>query len=201
MSPPSPLTDVQLACLPTACGTALGMPTRARREPGESVLVTGASGGVCMAAVQLLLDRGCDVVARTSAAHRDVFAMLGVGEVSVRGVDALAGVAPVDAAVDVVGGPDFGALVGRLRDRGRLVTAGAIGGPMVTLDLRRLYLQQRTLIGATMHAPAVFADLRAIAVAGGVEPPVAPTFPLTEIAAAQAWFVAGDLVGKLVLVP
>lgn len=196
----SPLTDAQLACLPTAYGTALGMVTRAQCEPGERVLVTGASGGVGMAAVQLLLDRGCDVIARTSAAHRDVIATLGVNEVSVRGVDDLASVAPVDVAVDVVGGPDFGALVDRLRDRGRLVTAGAIGGPVVTLDLRRLYLQQRTLIGSTMHTPAVFAELAATAVAGGVEPLVAATFPLSEIAAAQLRFVAGDFVGKLVLV-
>lgn len=197
----SPLTDVQLACLPTAYGTALGMLERARCGAGERVLVTGASGGVGMAAVQLLLDRGCDVVARTSATHRDVVAALGVGAVSVRGIDELATVERCDVVVDVVGGPDFGALVDRLRDRGRLVTAGAIGGPVVTLDLRRLYLQQRTLIGSTMHTPAVFAELAAIAVAGGVQPLVAATFPLADIAAAQARFVAGDFVGKLVLVP
>ena len=197
----SPLSDAQLACLPTAYGTALGMLTRARCAPDERVLVTGASGGVGMAAVQLLLDRGCDVVARTSAAHRDVISALGVAEVSVRGVDELSAVRPVDVAVDVVGGADFGALVDRLRDRGRLVTAGAIAGPVVTLDLRRLYLQQRTLIGSTMHTPAVFAELASIAVAGGVEPLVAATYPLTEIAAAQALFVTGDFVGKLVLVP
>jgi len=197
----SPLTDAQLACLPTAYGTALGMLTRARCEPGERVLVTGASGGVGMAAVQLLLDRGCEVVARTSPAHRDVIAALGVAEVSVRGVDELSTVRPVDVAVDVVGGGDFGALVDRLRDGGRLVTAGAIGGPVVSLDLRRLYLPQRTLIGSTMHTRAVFAELATIATAGGVEPPVAATYALTEITAAQARFVSGDFVGKLVLVP
>jgi len=165
------------------------------------VLVTGASGGVGMAAVQLLLDRGCEVVARTSPAHRDVIAALGVAEVSVRGVDELSTVRPVDVAVDVVGGGDFGALVDRLRDGGRLVTAGAIGGPVVSLDLRRLYLPQRTLIGSTMHTRAVFAELATIATAGGVEPPVAATYALTEITAAQARFVSGDFVGKLVLVP
>jgi NADPH:quinone reductase-like Zn-dependent oxidoreductase len=197
----SPLSDAQLACLPTAYGTALGMLTRAGCEPGERVLVTGASGGVGMAAVQLLFDRGCEVVARTSAAHRELIAGLGVAEVSVRGVDDLSTVAPVDAVVDVVGGGDFGALVDRLRDGGRLVTAGAIGGPIVSLDLRRLYLQQRTLIGSTMHTPAVFAQLAEIAIGGGIEPLVAETYPLAAIAAAQERFVTGDFVGKLVLVP
>ena len=67
----SPLTDAQLACLPTAYGTALGMIERAEIEAGERVLVTGSSGGVGMAAIQLLVDRGCDVVARTSPEHRE----------------------------------------------------------------------------------------------------------------------------------
>jgi len=197
----SPLTDEQLACLPTAYGTALGMLTRAHVEPGERVLVTGASGGVGLAAVQLLLDRGCEVVARTSAPHRELIASLGVAEVSVRGVDAAASPRRVDAVVDVVGGDEFGALVDRLRDGGRLVTAGAIGGPVVSLDLRRLYLQQRTLIGSTMHTSAVFSRLAEIANAGGIEPLVAETYPLEEIAVAQERFGRGDFVGKLVLAP
>ena len=79
--------------------------------------------------------------------------------------------------------------------------AGAIGGPVVPFDIRRLYLHQRTLIGSTMHTPADFAELAAIAVDGGLEPIVAATYPLTDIAAAQTRFVAKDFVGKLVLVP
>ena len=197
----SPLTDAQLACLPTAYGTALGMLTRAHVDPGERVLVTGASGGVGMAAVQLLLDRGCEVVARTSAPHGELIASLGVAEVSVRDVDDVAGLRAVDVVVDVVGGVEFGAVVDRLRDGGRLVTAGAIGGPVVSLDLRRLYLQQRTLIGSTMHTPAVFGRLAEIANGGGIEPMVAQTYPLGEIDAAQVRFGRGDFVGKLVLLP
>ncbi len=196
----SPLTDSQLACLPTAYGTALGMINRADISAGERVLVTGASGGVGMAAIQLLVDRGCEVVARTSAAHRDLIATLGVVEVSVRGTDELGHLRPVDAVVDVVGGDEFGSLVDRLSDNGRLVTAGAIAGPVVSLDLRRLYLQQRTLIGSTMHTPADFRRLAEIANDGGVQPIVAATYPLTDIAVAQARFVARDFVGKLVLV-
>ncbi len=197
----SPLSDAQLACLPTACGTALGMITRAHCVAGERVLVTGASGGVGMAAIQLLVDLGCEVVARTSAAHRELIAGLNVAEVSVRDVDDLSEVSHVDVVVDVVGGAEFAGLVDRLRNGGRLVTAGAIGGPVVALDLRRLYLQQRTLIGSTMHTPAVFRQLADLAAAGRIEPVVAGTYPLTDIAAAQARLRSGDFVGKLVLEP
>jgi NADPH:quinone reductase-like Zn-dependent oxidoreductase len=197
----SPLTDVQLACLPTAYGTALGMISRADCAVGERVLVTGASGGVGMAAVQLLVDRGCEVVARTSAEHAELIARLGVAEVSLRGIDDIGTVRPVDVVVDVVGGDEFAGLIDRLRDRGRLVTAGAIAGPVVSIDLRRIYLQQRTVLGSTMHTPAVFAQLADIAVAGGIEPVVAATYPLADIAEAQERFDARDFVGKLVLEP
>ena len=197
----SPLSDMQLACLPTAYGTALGMINRASCAAGERVLVTGASGGVGMAALQLLVDLGCEVVARTSATHRDLIARLGVAEVSVRGVDAIDRVRHLDAVVDVVGGDEFGPLIDRLRDGGRMVTAGAIAGPVVPFDIRRLYLHQRTLIGSTMHTPADFVALARIAIAGGVRPIVAATYPLTDIAAAQAKFVVRDFFGKLVLEP
>lgn len=197
----SPLTDAQLSCLPTAYGTALGMLNRAGCARGERVLVTGASGGVGMAAVQLLLARRCEVVARTSAAHRDLIAGLGVAEVSIRGVDDVSALRHVDAVVDVVGGDEFGLIVDRLRDGGRIVVAGAVAGPVVSLDLRRLYLHHRTLIGSTMHTPADFSELAEIAVAGSIEPIVAAIYPLAEIATAQARFATGDFMGKLVLEP
>ena len=117
-----------------------------------------------------------------------------------RGQD-ISEIAPVDAVVDVVGGDEFGAMVDRLRNGGRLVTAGAIAGPVVPFDIRRLYLSHRRIIGSTMHTRDDFADLAAIAVAGGVEPVVAETYPLTEIAEAQRRFTAKDFVGKLVFEP
>ena len=197
----SPLSDAQLACLPTAYGPALGMLNRAKCSPGERVVVTGASGGVGLAAVQLAVARGCQVVARTSAPKVALVEAQGVAEVSVRGIDALDDVAEVDVVVDVVGGDEFGGLVDRLGDEGRLVTAGAIAGPVVALDLRRLYLRRRMLIGSTMHTRADFADLADLARAGEVDPLVASVMPLSSIAAAQRRFLDKDFVGKLVLDP
>lgn len=197
----APLTDAQLACLPTAYGTALGMINRAACSTGERILVTGSSGGVGSAVIQLLLARGCHVIARTSVGKADRIAQTGVAEVSVRGVDRIGALDEVDAVVDVVGGDEFGALLDRLRDGGRLVVAGAIAGPVVPLDLRRLYLRQRTLIGSTMHTREDFAELATIAGAGAIDPPVAACHPLTDIVKAQARFVDKDFIGKLVLEP
>lgn len=197
----SPLSDAQLACLPTAYGTALGMINRGRCASGERVLVTGSSGGVGGAAIQLLVERGCHVIARTSEGAAELVAASGAHEVSVRGVDPIAATAEVDAVIDVVGGDEFGDLLDRVRTGGRMVTAGAIAGPVVALDVRRLYLRQRQLIGSTMHTPDDFAELARIATEGGVAPQVAEVYPLTGLHAAQRRFVAKDFVGKLVVVP
>jgi NADPH:quinone reductase-like Zn-dependent oxidoreductase len=197
----SQLSDAQLACLPTAYGTAMGMINRAGCREGERVVVTGSSGGVGSAAIQLLVGRGCRVIAYTSASKADLVRSWGPAEIVVRSPTALASVDPVDAVVDVVGGDEFGGLVDRLRTGGRLVTAGAIAGPVVSLDLRQLYLQQRRIIGSTMHTAGDFADLVAMAAATGVAPVVAATYPLEEIGAAQERFEAKDFTGKLVLIP
>jgi NADPH:quinone reductase-like Zn-dependent oxidoreductase len=197
----SPLSDAQLSCLPTAYGTALGMINRARCSAGERVLVTGSSGGVGSAAIQLLVNRGCHVVARTSPSKVAAVEALGVSEVSVRGQDSLSEIDEVDAVIDVVGGEEFDDLIDRLCDGGRLATAGAIAGPMVTLDLRRLYLRQRTVIGSTMHSPSDFAELARIASVGGVRPHVHEVFPLERLHDAQRRFESKAFTGKLVVAP
>ncbi|HUG32001.1 MAG TPA: zinc-binding dehydrogenase [Acidimicrobiia bacterium] len=197
----SPLSDRQLACIPIAYGTALGMIDAADCRSQERVLVTGASGGVGLAAIQILSSRGCHVVAYTSAAKEEVIRDSGASQVVVRGRDRLSEVEETDVVLDVVGGEEFGAVVDCLRTEGRLVVAGAIAGPVVRLDLRRLYLRHRRLIGSTMHSPRIFAETVDLARRGEVSPVVADTYPLAEIGFAQERFVSKDFVGKLVLIP
>jgi NADPH:quinone reductase-like Zn-dependent oxidoreductase len=201
----SPLSDAQLASLPTAFGTALGLINRAKCRAGERVLVTGASGGVGGAAIQLLLDRGCQVVARTSPSKAAAVEAMGVAALSVRGVHPLSDLAyegaQVDAVIDVVGGEEFNDLIDCLRIGGRLATAGAIAGPVVSIDVRRLYLNQRSLIGSTMHTPQDFAELARIATAGGMSPHVDDVYPLTQFHEAQRRFEAKTFIGKLVVAP
>ncbi|HSM43760.1 MAG TPA: zinc-binding dehydrogenase [Acidimicrobiia bacterium] len=197
----SPLSDEQLACLPIAYATALGMIEEAACGPGERVLTTGASGGVGLAAIQTLAARGCDAIAYTSAGKEASVRDAGAVGVVVRGRDALWEIEEVDAVLDMVGGHEFGELVDRLRTGGRLVTVGAIAGPIVELDLRHIYLRHRRVLGSTMHSPSVFAAVVDMARRGAVAPVVAETYPLTDIAAAQERFAKKDFVGKLVIVP
>lgn len=194
----SPLSDAQLACLPIAYATAVGMLERGHVRGGETVLVTGASGGVGLALVQLAAARGCHVVAVTSAGKEAAVQRAGAGVVLRRDDDPPAA---VDVVADVVGGPRLPALVDALTEGGRLVIAGAIAGPRVDLDLRRLYLHQRSVVGSSMHTPAHFAQLVAAANAGEVWPAVARTYPLAAIARAQADFLDKAFVGKLVITP
>jgi len=197
----SALSDEQLACLPIAYATALAMVERAECRAGERVLVTGASGGVGLAATQIVASRDCNVIALTSPGKEAAVSQCGADEVVVRGRDRLEDLPEVAAVLDVVGGDEFPTIFGRLGDGGRFATVGAIAGPLVTLDLRRLYLRNRRLIGSTMHTPELFADMVELARTGEVDPLVASTYPLTEIAAAQARFERKDFVGKLILLP
>ncbi len=199
----SPLEDAQLACLPIAYGTAMGMLERGEVRAGETVLVTGASGGVGLSAVDLAAARGCRVIAQTTAEKAALVRAAGADEVVDRTAADIADLAPygLDAVVDVVAGPQVGDLLHRLRPGGRWVVAGAVAGPVVTLDLRRLYLHNRRLVGSTMHTPEHFAALVELARAGAVRPRVAATYPLEEIHAAHAAMAARSHVGKIVVLP
>ena len=199
----SPLADTELACLPIAYGTATGMLERGGVRAGETVLITGASGGVGLAAVQLAAARGARVLAVTSPGKTDLVRASGASATVERGVDDLAAVARerVDAVVNVVGGPLLEQLLPSLRPGGRWIVAGAVAGPVVTLDLRRLYLHNLRVIGSTMHTPAHFAVLADLARSGALAPRVAARFALEDLAAAHAALAERRHVGKIVVVP
>lgn len=169
----------------------------------ERVLVTGASGGVGLAAVQLAKRRGADVTAVCSAAKAAAVAAQGADRTVDRGVDLVHELGPgsVDVVVDLVGGPQFPALLDLLRTGGRYAVAGAIGGPLTQIDLRTLYLKDLTLHGCTFQEDAVFENLVGYVERGEVAPVVSRTYPLDQFARAQEDFLGKDHVGKLVLVP
>ena len=96
----------------------------------------------------------------------------------------------------------MGADQGRvLRRGGRYVSSGAIGGPVVQLDLRTLYLEDLTMIGCTAWDEPVFPNLIGYVERGEIRPVVAGTFALADIVEAQRAFLEKRHVGKFVLVP
>ena len=195
-------TDAELASIPCAYSTAENLLHRAS-VGAERVLVTGASGGVGSAAVQLAKRRGAHVVAVASAGKADTLRAVGADEVVDRRADLAAAVEQdsIDAVIDLVAGPSWPRLLDILRRGGRYATAGAIAGPLVELDVRTLYLKDLTLLGCTFQEDAVFENLVCYIERGEFRPLVAKTFPLRDIRRAQEEFLAKTFIGKLVLIP
>lgn len=115
----SPLTDSELATFPCAYGTAENLLTLANVETGSTVLVTGASGGVGSAAVQLAVARGATVVAVAADSKAAAVRSLGTSQVIGRDDDPCAALGrdAFDAVIDVVGGPGWPRLLDALRCR------------------------------------------------------------------------------------
>jgi len=202
----SPLTDDQLATLPTAYGTALGMIERGRLTRGETVLVSGASGGVGIALIQIARARGAKVLAISSGPKIGAVRDAGAHEVLDRARDIpeqIRAAAPegIDVALDVVAGDLVGEVLPLLREGGRWVVAGALGGYDVTFDVRRLYLHNAQVIGSAMHTPTHFGLLMDLARRGEIQPVIAATFPLDQAAEAQEELARRGHVGKIVMRP
>ena len=203
----SDLSDAELASFPTAYVTAERMLNRARLAAGETVLVTGASGGVGTGLVQLAKLRGATVIGVVGRGKEDLVSQIGADAVVTRDEDltssverALAG-ARLDVVADVVGGEQVRTLLELLRPGGRYVVAGAIAGPLVTVDLRAIYLKQLDVLGSTMGNRDEFAALVRHIESGRLRPLVWATYPLAELGRAKADFGSKSFFGKLVVIP
>lgn len=202
----SSLTDDQLAALPTAYGTALGMIERGRMQKGETALISGASGGVGLAAVQIARARGARVIAISSGSKIDAVREAGAHEVVDRARDAAEQIRTavpegIDVALDVVAGDLVSEGLPLLREGGRWVVAGALGGYRVTFDVRRLYLHNAQVIGSAMHTPTHFHLLMDLARRAEIQPVIAATFHLDQAAQAQEELTRRGHVGKIVMHP
>lgn len=196
-------SDAELATIPCAYGTAENMVHRSGVCKGEHVLVAGASGGVGSAVVQLAKRRGATVTAIAGKAKMEQVLSIGADHVINRNediVDSL-GENTVDVVIDNVAGPAFGSMLRVLKRGKRYVSSGAIGGPLVTLDMRNFYLKDLTLIGCTAWDEPVFPNLISYIERGELRPIVAKSFPLEQIADAQREFLKKKHVGNFVLIP
>ena len=153
-------TDVELASIPCAYSTAEGMLARAS-VGAETVFITGASGGVGSAAIQLAKRRGAKVIAVSSKAKADDVKAVGADQVIDRDADPVEalGTDSVDVVLDLVAGPSWPKLLEILKRGGRYATSGAIAGPIVELDVRTLYLKDLSFFGSTYQDRSVFENL------------------------------------------
>ena len=196
-------TDAELGSIPCSYGSAENMVQRSHVTSGEHVLVAGASGGVGSAVVQLAKVRGATVTAIVGKSKMDEVLGIGADFVVDRDSDLVSelGEERFDVVIDNVGGPHFEGELNTLKRGGRYASSGAIGGPLVNLDLRTMYLKDLTLIGCTAWDEPVFPQLVSYIESNRIKPLVAKTFPLADIAHAQQEFLEKKHVGKFVLIP
>ncbi|MEE1942835.1 zinc-binding dehydrogenase [Streptomyces sp. TRM 70361] len=186
---------------------------RARLTPGETVLVRGAAGSIGITAVQLATGGGAGTVAvTTSSAERGArLRELGATHVLDRsgegGPDAPAG---FDVVIDVVGGPRLPLFLDRLNSNGRYVAVGTVGGQppadfgMRLMDAFRRSLSFATFSSDTVPGPdrqAVRSSQFAAAAHGDLRTVVHEVLPLDQAASAHHQMDAGEVFGRVVLVP
>ncbi|MEM9783989.1 MAG: zinc-binding dehydrogenase, partial [Pseudomonadota bacterium] len=163
----------------------------------------GASGGVGSAAVQLAKRRGAEVLAVSGASKHAALARIGADRLLDRDADLVEalGTDSVDVVLDMVAGPAFGALLEVLARGGRYACSGAIAGPIVRFDTRKMYLKDLQLFGCVGWDAPVFPNLIGYIERGEIRPVLDRSWPLDQIADAQRAFQQKNHVGKMVLLP
>lgn len=200
---------VRAAAVPLAFATAWrALMTRARLRAGETVLVTGASGGVSTAGIQIAKKAGAQVFAVTTTENIERVKALGADVVYDRNaVDYSKEVwrdtskRGVDVILDSVGEATWTQNVRALGKRGRMVVYGGTTGPKGETDVRVLFWKQAEILGSTMSSRAEFETVMRQVFAGDLQPVVDRVFPLVEVAAAEEYLEAGKQFGKVVVVP
>jgi NADPH:quinone reductase-like Zn-dependent oxidoreductase len=182
--------------------------TRALLARGESILVTGASGGVATAAIGIAKHLGARVYAVTSTDHVERVRALGADVVYDRQTQDFAkvvwsdtGKRGVDVVLDSVGAATWPQVVRSTARGGRIVVYGATTGPALETDARLLYWKQLQVLGTTMSTHAEFEEVMRLVFSGRLEPVIDVVWPLERAREAHERLEAGDQLGKIVLVP
>lgn len=203
---PPHLTPTEAAAFPLVNLTAWHMLTnRARLQPGETVLVLGASGGVGTAAVVLAAFLGARVLATvTDPAKAERIRALGAEAVLspaglAEAVRHLTDGRGVDVVVDHAGRATLPLALDLLARGGRLVNCGATSGTEVELPLREFYRRHLSLLGSFMGTRGEMDTLLGLLAAGRLRPVLDRVFPLAEGAAAHRYLEERRQVGKVVL--
>jgi NADPH2:quinone reductase len=202
--------DVDLttaAALPVAYMTAWHMLRKADVTAGDVVLVPGATGGIGVAASQLIDTMGAHCIGTsTSDAKLERLADLGVEHplklTDPDGLeDALAELAPVDSVLNHLGGEFTEPCLSVLRTDGRMVICGRTVGRYSRIDIQDLFLGHKQILGSTMGTQADLERIVEFVENGAFEPPVHATYELYNTDQAFADMASRDVFGKLVVTP
>lgn len=207
---PMPLKTYEESAVFSVSGlTAWHMIEQLKLQKGQSVVVTGANGGVGSMNVQIAAKVfGATVVALVGDLKRaETMKDLGATHVlSYRSEDleeeilaALGG--PCDAVLDVVGDALFTKMIVVLKNGGKFCISGSIGGQKTEVDLRALYLKHITLYGSVLGTREEYQKMLQAISSGQVLPVLDKVFPLAEAAKAQSYFKEQGKMGKILLRP
>ena len=195
---PAALSFADAACLPTAYLTAYRMLfDKSGLQPGSTVLVQGAGGGVATALILIGAAAGDRVWATSrSEDKRERALALGADQVFATGARLPE---RVDAVMETVGEATWSHSLKALRPGGRIVISGATSGAMPPADLSRVFFLQLSVVGSTMGSRDQLARLLRFCEQTGVRPLIDRTLPLAQARDGFAAMVDGELFGKVVL--
>ncbi|HXH05638.1 MAG TPA: zinc-binding dehydrogenase [Vicinamibacterales bacterium] len=202
---PAGMTREALACAGGSWLTAWhALVTVARLRPGETILVTGASGGVGTAAIRIAALTGCRVIASVGSPWKAQRAREIGADVAVVGMDAdvvrqLTQGRGVDVALDTVGGHWWRDVIGALAPFGRMAICGATAGDGPNISIREIYQRHRQILGAPLGSRAEFSELVRVLASGRLAPVVHATIPLERIAEGLRMMERREVFGKVAL--
>jgi NADPH:quinone reductase-like Zn-dependent oxidoreductase len=196
---PAALSFAEAACLPTAWLTAYRMLfEKSGAEPGATVLVQGASGGVATALIALGRAAGYRVWATSrSEAKRERAVELGADQAFEPGARLPE---RVDVVMETVGQATWAHSVRSLKPGGRIVISGATSGEAPPAELTRIFFTQLSVAGSTMGTRDQLGRLARLCEQAGVRPVIDRVLPLAQARDGFAAMLTGDLFGKIVLV-
>lgn len=208
MRMPDGFDFVTAAAAPLAYQTAWrAVVTRAKVQPGENILVLGASGGVAVAAIQICKIIGARVFAVTSSQEKMAKARAIGADIAVdrntsdpfEDVRRLTNGRGVDLVLENVGAATWGESQKILRKGGRIVTYGRTTGRMATINLSLLFWNEQTHIGSTMGSLNDFHEVMEHVFSGKIKPVIDSVYALEDAREAYAHYERGEQFGKIVL--
>jgi NADPH:quinone reductase-like Zn-dependent oxidoreductase len=194
---PAELTFEQAACLPTAWLTAYRMLfTRGNVQPGSTVLVQGATGGVATALTVLASAAGARVwVTSRSEEKRAEAVKLGASEAFEAGARLPE---RVDTVMETTGAATWSHSLKSLKPGGTLVVSGATTGDQPPAELSRVFFLQLSVVGSTMGTRDELDRLARFCVDKGIRPVIDRTLPLADAREGFQAMLDGDVHGKIV---